>query len=242
MKKLEESVKVDVALKPVSLASGTSTGAYFPMKKWGRAIFVVTAAAMAKAKTVAAQVMQATDALGTGAKVITNALATIVSPTKATEVTVTATTVVDGNVITIASLKRTQIFTCEDTTPDASAGEFASGADDTAAMANLATVINLLMPELRAVGAVNVLTLTSREPGEQVISVSAETGTMVPAVVEAVAYVEVEEGFLDHENDFDHVAIKVTTDATIVVGADCVRGEGKFSPTQAVAAAKSDVS
>ncbi|MDK1019553.1 MAG: hypothetical protein QGD89_09160 [Actinomycetota bacterium] len=236
--KLEEQVKVDVGVTPTSLATTNKTGAFYAMANWARALFVVEAAAIADGQTVVAQVLQAKDGDGGSEKVITNAAATITSPTKATEVTVTATTVVDGNLITVNG----QIFTCDDSSPDSALGQFDSGANDTDAMANLAVVVNLLLPKVKATSASTVLTLRARDPGEETISISDETGTMVPAVIKALAYIEVEHRFLDHDNGFDHVAIKLTTDDTIVAGATLIRGNGRFDPTQYVAASKSDVS
>lgn len=236
--KLEEQVKVDVGVTPTSLASTSKTGAFYAMAQWARALFVVEVAAVADTKTIVAQVRQATDGDGTDPKDITNAAVTITSPTKASEVTVTATTIIDEDLITINGT----VFTCEDTTPDAALGQFDSGATDTDAIANLAAVVNSLLPKVKATASTNVLTLRARAPGEQTITITDAESTMVPAVVKALAYIEVEHRFLDHNNGFDHVAIKLTTDATIVAGATLVRGHGRFSPEQFVAASKSDVS
>ena len=238
--KIVEHEKVDVAVAPTSLATTSKTGPYFSMAKYTKAAFLFTVAAIADGKTVIAQVMQASDAIATGAKTIAGALATITAPLLASKILITTTTVVDEDNITITSTKNgiatSQIFSCEDTTPDADEGEFASGANDTAAMVNLAAVINSLLPDLLAVPSTNTITITARKPGEVVISTSAEASTMVPSIVEAVGYVEIDDTWLDDDNDFDHVALKLTTDATIVAGATLVRGGARYSPGQNVAA------
>lgn len=238
MLKISDKVKLDTALSPRSLASTNATGQYHPMKDYERAAFVFSAKDMADAKTVVAQVYQATDAEGTSAKVITNAAATITCPAGVTSATVTATAVTDGDVITIND----QVFTCEDTDPDIDEGQFDSGADDTAAMANLATAINHLLPDLYATSSLGVLTVKARERGEATVTIADATGTMVPAALEAIGYIEIEPSFLDLDGGFTHVALKLTTNATIVVAADLLRQGGRYSPVQQVGASKEDVS
>ncbi len=243
--KIVEHSKIDVGVAPTSLATTSKTGPYYSLAKYAKAAFLFTVAAMADGKTVVAQVMQATSAAAGSAKVITGALATITAPLLASKLLITTTTVVDGNLITITSTKNgiatVQIFTCEDTTPVAADGEFASGANDTAAMVNLAAVVNALLPDLLAVPSTNTLTLTARKPGECVVSTSDENATMVPSIVEATGYVEVDGVMLDDDNDFNHVALKLTTDATIVAGAELVREGERYSPKQNVAAALSSL-
>ena len=243
--KFVEHNKVDLGMAPTSLASTAKTGPYYSMANYTKAAFLVMVAAIADTKTVIAQVLQASDAAATGAKVITGAVATITSPLLASKILITTTTVIDTNVITVTTTRNgiasVQIFTCEDTTPVAADGEFASGANDTAAMVNLAAVINSLLPDCLAVPSTNTITITSRDPGRVVIGITAATGTMVPSIVECAAYVEIEDTWLDDDNDFDHVAIRVTTDATIVCSSTLVRAGGRYSPDQAVAAGLSSL-
>lgn len=236
--KLFEAAKIDVAVEPISLASTAKTGPFYNAAELRQLLFAFQAAAMADGKTVVAQVLQATDRDGTASKDITNAVATITATAAMTEATVTASTVVDGDAITIGGV----VFTAEDTTPDADLGEYDTGADDTAAMANLAVVVNKLLPKVKATSAAAVLTLVASEPGEETITITDDAGTLTPAGLKANGFVEIKPDFLDHENGFTHVALKLTTDATIVVGATLVRSSARTGVVQKVAASKADVS
>ena len=97
-------------------------------------------------------------------------------------------------------------------------------------------------PGVLASANVGALTLTADEPGEVDITLAAGAGAVgVPSTLRAVGYVEVEDNFLDLANGFTHVALRVTNSAAMQTGAVLIRGEGRYSPTQHVAAAKADV-
>lgn len=235
--KLTEHVKIDVAMEPISIASGNNTGAYHSMKGMKRAVFAFFAAAMADTKTVVAQVFEAKTAAAGSAQALTSAAATITSPAAMTKGLLTASTIVTtDSVVTINGT----VFTCEDTTPDEDAGEFASGANDTAACVNLAAVINhLLGTTILATASTTTVILTSLEPGVTAITITAAHATIVPSALEVMGYVEIDAAQLTAL--YSHVALKLTTDATIVVGATLLRngeGGGKAKPTQVVAASK----
>ncbi len=230
--KLNEGAKVDVGLEPISLATTTKTGPYYSAASLRQLMFAIAAAAMVKGKTVVAQVLQATDRDGTGSKDVAGALATITSPTAMTEMTVTADTVLDGEAITLNGV----VFTAEDTTPDADLGQYDTGANDTEAMANLAVVVNKLLPKVKATSAAAVLTLVSREPGEETITAADDAATLTPAGLKANGFVEVEPNALDINNGFTHVAIKITTDDTIVVESTLIRASARTGVVQKVAA------
>lgn len=236
--KLSEKVKVDQALTPTSLASTAGIGAYFGMSKYTHALFVFVMAAAADGKTVIAQILQATDRDGTGAKVITNAAATIIACDGDDASTLTFDTILDGEGFTINGID----FVAEDTAPDADAGEFDTGATDTTAAANAVVVINQLLPALKATSAVAVITLEVREPGEAVILIEDTAATVTEAALRAIGFVEVQVDYLDIANDFDHVALRLTTDATIIVAGTLSRSGARFGPGQNVSASKTDVS
>jgi hypothetical protein len=238
--RLSERLKVDIGLTSANL-NGAGTGAYFPMSKYRRALFIVEIGAMAAAATAALQAMQATDAAGTGAKVITNNAATITANARVAAALLTSAAVhVAGETYTINGL----VFTAA-AADVPTARTYAIGADQTASTAALAAKINhptLGVPGVLASAALGVLTLTAIEPGEVAISIAASAGaTGVPSTARAVGYVEVEDTFLDLAGGFTHVAIRVTNSAAMLTGAVLVRGEGRYSPTQHVAAAKADV-
>ena len=241
MKLLSESQKIDIALTAASL-NGAGTGAYFPMSKYGKALFVVEVGAMAAAATSVLQVMQATNAAAGGAKVITNNAATITANTNVAAALLTSAVVhVAGDTYTVNGL----VFTAAAADGGATSRTYAIGADATASTANLAAKINSAVvgvPGVLATANVGALTLTADEPGEVAITLSASAGAVgVPSRLRAIAYVECDASFLDDTNGFSHVAIRVTNSAAILTGAVLLRGEGRFSPTQYVAASKVNV-
>lgn len=228
--RLSEKIKLDLGVLPISKATAAETGAYFTID--GPALFVFQAAAMAATKTVIGQLLKATDALGTGSDTLTGAAATITANTNVTKALLTAATIADGDsTVTINGV----VFTCEDTDPDIDAGEFASGANDDAACVNLAAAINHLLGEtLVATAGTGIVTLTVKEKGEATITVVSGHATIVASTLEAMGYIEIEPADL---GEFTHAALRLTTDATIVVSAALLRLRG-YSPAQKVAAAK----
>jgi len=228
--KLSEHIKIDSALNPISLATTNATGGYHGMKGWKRALFKMNAAAIADTVTAIAQVMEATDAAATGAQVLTGAAATITGSLRATRALLTGNTIVDGTTtVTVTAHKRngddeSAVFICEDTTPDIDAGEFASGANDTAAMVELAAAINHLLGDwILATPSTTTCILTAAEPGEVVISLTACDATIVPSTLEAIAIVEIDAAQLSA--GYSHVALRATTGGTIVVAGELTREE-----------------
>ena len=235
MERIIDSHKVDIALKPTSLATTNATGKYYSMAGFGRALFIFLAAAMAVGKTVIAQVMQAKDAAGTDAKVITAATATITANTYVKEATVILATFTAGNVIVINGLT----FTAHATVTTVANREFSISGNDTADGDELATCINdptYGVPGVVASNAAGTVTIKAVEPGETTITVVGVATIGVAATVEADGAVEVQATDLDINNGFTHVALKLTTDATIVVGASLTRGQAGETPVQHLAA------
>jgi hypothetical protein len=189
--------------------------------------------------------MEAKDGIGTSAQALTSAAATVTANTKMTKGLYTANTVVDTNTVTITvydesgTAVSTQVYLCEDTTPDATAGEFASGANDAAAMVNFAAVINGLQGDyLQAVAGSgpDVVTLNVKEPGKYTVTMTT-IATLIASGLEAAGYVEVDAAQLS--STYTHVALKLTTTDTIVVGGTLVREgltRGNNRAGQAVAA------
>jgi hypothetical protein len=242
MKLLSEALKIDTALTASNL-NGAGTGAYFKMDKFRKALFMVEIGAMAAAATSVLQVMQATDAAAGGpAKVITNNAATITANTNVAAALLTSAVVhVAGDTYTVNGLT----YTAAAADGGVTSRTYALGADATASTANLAAKINSAVvgvPGVLAAANVGALTLTADEPGDVVITLSASAGAVgVPSTLRAVGYVECDASFLDNANGFDHVAIRVTNSAAMLTGAVLVRGDGRYSPTQYVAASKIDV-
>lgn len=241
-KLLSEMNKVDIALTPASIAAAT-TGEYFSIGHYGKALFVWAVGAMAAAGTSIAQILQATDAAGTGAKVITNSAATITCASKAAAVLLDNTAVhVDTEVYTINGI----VFTAAAADGGAASRTYAVGANPAASSANLAAKVNsatIGVPGVTASVATNDMLLVADEPGETAITVTASAGAQgVPVTQRAVGYIEVDSSFLDTDLGFDHIAIRVTPSAAQLTSAVLVRGECRYSPlTNQVAAAKVDV-
>jgi hypothetical protein len=244
--KISEHVKMDVAVASQSIASSNVTGAYHSMKGIKKALFEFKCAAIAKTKTVVAQVMKATSAAAAGAAALTGAAATITANVLLTKGLLTANTIVDAtSTVTLTATlpdgtTQAATFTCEDTSPDITVGEFASGANDTEACVNLAAAINYLLGTwILATASSATVILTAAEPGEAVITISGEDSTIVASGLEAIGYVEIDAAQLGAT--FTHVALKLTTDATIIVGGTLVREGftgGNEKPGQMVAASK----
>jgi len=235
MERLRDVIKIDTALTPESL-NGAGTGQYFRLDTHRKALFCVNVGTMAAAVTSAIQVMQARDAAGTEAKVVTPATATITANTRVQSALLTSAKVhVAGDAITINGL----VFTAAaDDVPNTRT--YAVGADATASTANLAAKINSSVtgvPGVLASANAGVLTLTSREPGDTAITISASAGAVgVPSTSRAVAYVEVDATALDVNNGFTHVAVRVTNSAAALTGAILLRGGSRYKPEQVVAA------
>lgn len=240
MKLVSEDVKLDIALTSQAL-NGAGTGEYFNLAKYGKALFVVEIGAMAAGATSILQVMQAQDATGAGAKVVTNNTATITANTNVSAALLTSALVhVAGDTYTINGLTFTAAAADVPGTRT-----YAVGADATASTANLAAKINdpvIGVPGVLASAALGVLTLTATEPGEETITITASAGAVgVPSTAQAIGYVECDASFLDLANGFSHVALRVTNSAATQTGAVLLRGQGRYNPDQKVAAAKTDV-
>jgi hypothetical protein len=240
MNKLSDDLKIDVAVEPVSLATTNTTGPYYNMKNFRRALFLVSVAAMATGSTVVAQVYQATDATGSDAKVVTNSTITITADTKVKKATITLATLTAGSEIEINGLT----FTAHASMTTVASREFSIGGNDTADAAALVTCINdetYGVPGVLASSSAGVVTLTATEPGDNYLTVVGVATIGVAATVYADGFIELESGMLDTANGFTHIALKITTDATIVAGAMLARGDARITPDQYVAASKTDV-
>lgn len=237
-KLLSEINKVDIAIVPASI-NGASTGAYYNLGLRNKALFVWETGAMAVAVTSIGQVMQAKDAAGTDAEVVTNNAATITANTKVAAATLTVDTVVATNKVTINGLTFEAAAAA-----DLANRKFAVGAADADCATSLAAAINHAtagVPGVTASAAQAVVTLTSTEPGEVTITITDATAVrIVPATLRAIGYIECDTAYL--KDGFNYVALRITNSAAALTGAILVRGENRYSPlTNQVAAAKVDV-
>jgi hypothetical protein len=238
MNLLSDIFKIDTAFLPLSRTSGNSTGEYFSMDKYRRALFVISAATVADSYAIAAQVMQATSAAGAGATALTGALATITANTKCQQVLLTTRSVAAAEVLTINDL----VFTGGTSTVVATR-TFKADGNDAADATALCVCINdptYGVPGVLATLSTDTVILTAIEPGEQYITVASESGTIVSSTLKGTSFIEVNASMLDIENGFDHIALKITTTSTVVVSAALIR-DCRYTPTQYVAASKTDL-
>lgn len=245
MKRNSEIVKFDNALNSQSL-NGEGIGEYFQMKTYRRATVVVGVGAMALGATSAIQMMQAQNSAGLNAKVITNNTATITANTKVSSAKFTAAAAAAADMVKVNGLTFTAV--ANGAAADKTKRQFAVGAGGTAdadTATALAAIINdpdYGAPGIKAVAAAAVVTLTCTEPGETEITVEGTAVRLVAATVNALAYIECDSTHLDVNNGFTHVAVKITNSAAIQTAAKLIRGDGRYSVEQHVAASKSDVS
>ncbi len=238
-KLLSESVKIDIALTSQSL-NGPGTGPYYKLDKYGKALFVWEVGAQGTGVTSIGQVMQAQNAAGTGAKPITNNAATITSAAGAQSVLIDNTAIhVADDTYTINGLT----FTAAAADGGATSRTYAVGANVGACSANLAAKINdsvIGVPGVTASVSGNDVLLVVDE--DVLITVTTSAGAQgVPVTQRAIGYVECDASFLDLVGGFTHVALRVTNSAATQTGAIMLRGQGRFSPVQKVAASKVNV-
>lgn len=220
--------KVDVGLVAQALNNSNATGKYHKMTVWRRGLAILSGGAMAAGTTTKIELLQAKDANATGAKAITGAEATVTANTKVTAAQVVVGVAANGATVTVNDL----VFTKAAATTTANR-EFADAA-------GLATCINDATYGVSGVTATNnagTVSLVASDPGETTITLtSSDAATLTCSTTQAQAYVEVDVARLDINNGFEYVAAKVTTTANTVVSVAFLRGEGRFSPDQAVAA------
>jgi hypothetical protein len=235
MNRISDKIKIDVGVTPTSIVSTNLTGAYYAMDNYRKALFVILGAVMAASKTIVAQVYQATDALGTGAKVLTKGIATITANSKAKSVLLTTRSCVATDSIIINGLT----FTGDTSTVLATRHWKADGNDAADATALCACINDATygVPGVLATLATDTVVLTAIEPGDAYITIGTIVGgTITPSTLRADAFIEVDATDLDTANGFDHVALNLAVAAaTVVAGATLIRGNARYSPTQYVA-------
>ena len=240
MNLISEKLKIDTALTSQNL-NGAGTSDYYALNKYGRGLFVVEIGAMAAAATSVLQVMQATDAAGGGpAKAVTNLVATMTANFDVAAATLTVAAVQVADVVTVNGV----VFTGAAAADLPNNVFLADVGDDGATATSLAAAINHAngVPGVTATANAAVVTLVATEPGEADITIENASATITPATLRAVGYVEVDASMLDLANGFDHVAIQVTNSAAMLTGAVLLRGDARYTPTQYVAASKTDTS
>ncbi len=239
-KRLIDRNKIDIGLVGQSLASTNATGKYYDMQNYRRLLATLVGGALAAGGSAKIELLQATDAAGTGAKGIPTTAdqtsATVTANTLVTKATLVLATVLNGDAVTINGL----VFTAHTNTTTKSSRQYSIAGDDAADAAALASCINDAtygVPGVTASVNSATITLVATNPGEKLITIADAAATITAATAEYLAYVEADVSQLDLANDFRYVAAKVTTAAATSICAVVVeRGEGRFSPDQQVAA------
>jgi len=234
MKALYKRAKVDIGLVPQTLSNNNppSTGKYFPMHMFNKALFWLLGGDMAATKTTSIKILQAKDANGTDAKEIKNANATITANTAVTAAKLTLSEVKANDTVTINGV----VFTAA-AAANAAKQIFAVGTNDAACAASLAEVINAAGLGIKATSSSGDVTVVAED--DATITITDASTTIAVATTEAEAFVEVDVGSLDLANGFEYVAAEVSTTANTVVSVTLIRGDARFEPGQDVAASES---
>ncbi len=219
---LRESIKPDVALAPQSIATSNVTGQYYDLRDYDKAMFILQVGAIPNTDaddTVEMQVYKR-KADGTGAVALTSYVATVTGQVNASKATVLVDTVTNDETLEINGITYTK-----KAGTDADAQEFA----DAAGLVLCVNHATLGVPGVTASAVGTTVTLVADNPGKTLITlVGYEASKLIPYTAEATAIVEVPEDVLG--TDFTHVAVKVTTSATIVVGATLIRCQARREP------------
>ncbi len=229
MQKLCEAVKVDMGLVGQTISATNATGRYYSMAKYRKALFVMVVGALAATKTCKVEVLQATDGAASDAKAISGKSAIITANTKVIEATVALASAANTDTVTINGLKYTMAAAT-----DATAREFADAA-------GLVTCVNNAtygVTGVTASASSTTVTLKSTNAGEVYITVAGGSvaGTVTVATTKAIAYVEVDASEMDTDDDFTHIAAKVTSTGAGIDGVVLLRGNSRFNIEQIVGA------
>lgn len=235
-RRISDEIRFDVGIAPFSRTTGNTTGRYYKVDGYHNFLAILQTGAVALTKKAKIELIQATSAAGAGAKAVTGApLGEAVGGVLDTAETLTLATVLAAEAITINGL----VFTAHATVTNKSLRQFSIGGDDTVDAAALASCINdpqYGVPGVLATPAAAVITLVPASRYGKAITCTTIPSTITVACTETQAYAEATIHAMDLAGGFKWIACKVTTDATILVGATLLRSHAKHSPVQAVGA------
>lgn len=233
---LSEELKVDMAFIPTAALNGANIGQYFPIQNWRKALFIVQLGAMAAAATSTIAVSQATNQAGGGAKAVTGLTDTITANVGAEVVTLALNAVQVADAVVINGLTYTAAAAA-----DLPNRVFDQSGNDAADAASLVAAINHATAGVPGITATDlgggVVSLAPTIHGEATVTIGAISATITPATIRATGYVELDASMLDTANGFDHIAVSITNSAGMPTAAVLVRGNGRYSAVQHVAAA-----
>lgn len=260
MRRLSESIKVDIAILPQAVTSSGTTSPYFKLDNYSRALFVWSAAPENASTSVTftstGTLYQAKDAsAATSATAITSGTAIVSAPTKAiyataaplssitTAILSITTYDVNGDANTALSFTASTAGTAVSTADrEFAIGDTASGTGIiSTAATNLANLINDAtygVPGLYASAASTNLTIRAVEPGENMFTITSSlTSALSVTIGQVMGMLEIHASSLTLSSDFTHVAINVINDVSAITSAFIIRGGRKTNlPVQTVGA------
>lgn len=247
-RRISDSVKVDIAIKPQETTGVTS--AYFKLDQYDRALFVFSitpVGASAIVSTSIATLYQATNAsAGTSSAAIASSTAIVSIGTKATAFTITPATLSAGDTVTITGYDfNGDAVTALTFTASAAGSAGATTAsryfniNDTAsgtgivstACTNLAALLNNAtygVPGLYASAASTNVTCRAVEPGENVFTLtSSSTANLALATTEIMGMCGINASSLTLSSNFTHVAINIVNQISAITSAFIIRAGRK---------------
>lgn len=246
--KLTDRRKFDIALIGQTINNGNVVGPYYDMRRFEKAAAVCIDGASIVNKVTKLEFLQATDAAGTGAKVVKQsnasagtesaaanaAAATVI--TKATKVLLTLASMANADTITINGIT----YTAHTDTTTVATRQFKIDGNDDADAVALAGLINHAtagVPGVTATAGTASVTLTSTAAGERDISATTSNATRcAPSIVEQLLISEIDIHDMDLAGGFRHLAVRVTKAGNGIVAVTLVRESGDY-PRQQITAA-----
>jgi hypothetical protein len=233
MQRIHERVKIDNGLIGQTINNTNASGPFYKASDFRRAIGVLMCGALAVTKTCKLELMEATDAAGTSATLLTGATATITANVSVSELTIALDTVLNGEAVTINGL----VFTGHTNTTTAASRQFSIAGDNTADAAALAGLINdsvYGVSGVTATAATGTITLKATDPGKTLITATSAAATYTIATTKALAFVEFDG--LELSAGFTHIGCKITSTGNGGVAAVLLRTEERDVIEQKVAA------
>lgn len=259
MRRLSESIKVDIAIEPKGVTSSGTTSPYFKLDKYSRALFVwsVTPANTSTSFTLTSTgtLYQAKDAsAATSAAAITSGTAIVSAATKAVVFTATGVSALGSaaDTLTISGYDvngdaTTALVFYAVTTGTAAVtasrqftvGTAGGTAELSTAMTNLAAILNNAtygVPGLYASATGAAVVCRAVQPGEMVFSVTSNNTTnLTIAIGQAMGMLEINASALTLSSNFTHVALNVINDVSAITSAFIIRsGRRESMPIQRV--------
>lgn len=217
---IKDNVHIAVPVFPTSLNNTNTTGQYIATADMKQVAFVLFGGAAAATKTWKLEILEATDADGTGAAAISGATATG-----------TANTLCKAVTIATGSAANTDVVTVNDV--DFAKAAAASGTDWDDADA-LAAAIDANVTGVSAANAAGTVTVTAADGYTVTVEKTENAGTITLATTKSVTFVEVFNDKLS--SDTTHIAPKVTVTGNGVYGVVAYRdmkvlpdSQGNFS-------------